>query len=93
MSTGPRVVSEATLLQIAEAIDGVRFGSVQIMIHDARVVQIETIQKIRLDVPKAHLIPGGCTPHRSFADQTTGGKRPLERHHDGQVLNGLACGR
>lgn len=81
METEPRVVSEATLRQIAEAIDGIRFGSVQITIHDARVVQIETIQKIRLDAPNAHLIPGGRTNHRSFADQTTGGKRPLETHN------------
>lgn len=74
-------MSEETLLQIAEAIDGVRFDSVQITIHDARVVQIETIQRMRLDAPNAHLIPGGRTDHRSFADQTTGGRRPLETHN------------
>jgi len=74
-------VSEATLLQIAEAIDGVRFGSVQITIHDSCVVQIETIQKVRLDPPKAHPNPGGRTNHLSFADQTAGGKRPLVEHN------------
>ena len=86
-------MSEATLLQIAEAIDGVRFGSVQITIHDARVVQIETIQKVRLDPPKAHLTAGGRNNHLSCADQTAGSRRPLESDHDGQVLNGLACSR
>jgi len=80
MRAQPSIVSEATLLQIAEAIEGVRFGSVQITIHDARIVQIEATQKIRLD-HKAHLLPGGRTHHPSFADQTAGGKRPLVEHN------------
>ncbi|MBI3996657.1 MAG: YezD family protein [Candidatus Omnitrophica bacterium] len=80
MRAQPSVVSEATLLQIAEAIEGVRFGSVQITIHDARVVQIEATQKIRLD-HKAHLLSGGRTNHPSFADQTAGGKRPFIEHN------------
>lgn len=92
MRTESHIVSEETLVRIVEAIEGIRFGCVQITVHDARVVQIETTQKIRLD-HKAHLMPGGCTNHRSFADQTTGGKRPLERNHDGQVLDGLVGGR
>ena len=69
-------MSEATLTQIVEAIAGIRFGCVQITVHDARIVQIETTQKIQLD-HKAHLLSGGHTNHLSFADQTTGGKRPF----------------
>ena len=84
-------MSEETLLRIVEAIEGIRFGCVQITVHDSRVVQIEITQKIRLD-HKAHPISEGRVPHPSFADQTAGDQRPLERHHDGQVLNGLACG-
>jgi hypothetical protein len=37
------------LEQIARAIDGVRFGSVEIVIQDGRVVQIERKEKFRLD--------------------------------------------
>jgi hypothetical protein len=42
------MIAPALLRQIAEAIEGMRFGQVQITIHDARVVQIDKIEKIRL---------------------------------------------
>lgn len=35
--------------QILSAIKQVRFGSVEIMIHDAKIVQIERKEKIRFD--------------------------------------------
>ncbi len=34
---------------IAEAIKGVRFGSVEVVIQDSRVVQIERKEKFRFD--------------------------------------------
>ncbi len=34
---------------ICHALQGIRFGSVEIIIHDARVVQIERKEKIRLE--------------------------------------------
>lgn len=37
------------LEHIALAIDSIRFGSVEIVIHDGRVVQIERKEKLRLD--------------------------------------------
>ena len=37
--------------RIAEAIDGVRFGSVEVVIQDGQVVQIERKEKFRLDKP------------------------------------------
>jgi len=37
----------ATLL---EAISGIRYGSVEIVIHDRKIVQIERKEKVRLDV-------------------------------------------
>ena len=37
----------ATLL---EAIGGIRYGSVEIVIHDRKIVQIERKEKVRLDV-------------------------------------------
>lgn len=37
--------------RIANAISGVRFGSVEVVIHDSRVVQIERKEKFRFDKP------------------------------------------
>ncbi|MCG3153943.1 MAG: hypothetical protein DKINENOH_00533 [bacterium] len=34
---------------ICNALQGIRFGSVEIIIHDAQVVQIERKEKIRLE--------------------------------------------
>jgi hypothetical protein len=39
------------LRRIASAIDGVRFGSVEVVIQDSRVVQIERKEKFRFDRP------------------------------------------
>ncbi len=39
------------LRRIAIAIDGVRFGSVEVVIQDSRVVQIERKEKFRFDKP------------------------------------------
>jgi hypothetical protein len=35
--------------QIAIALQGIRFGSVEIIIHDSKVVQIERKEKLRFD--------------------------------------------
>jgi len=35
--------------QIALALRGIRFGSVEILIHDSKVVQIERREKLRFD--------------------------------------------
>lgn len=35
--------------RIREALAGLRFGSVEITVHEARVVQIERREKVRLD--------------------------------------------
>ncbi len=49
--TTPDIAS--TLL---EAIQGIRYGSVEIIIHDRKIVQIERKEKVRLDVtlPQRH---------------------------------------
>ena len=41
--------SQEIVQQILCAIQGVRYGSVEILIHDSKVVQIERKEKIRLD--------------------------------------------
>jgi hypothetical protein len=38
--------------QILQAIKTVRYGSVEIIIHDSKVVQIERKEKIRLDTDR-----------------------------------------
>lgn len=35
--------------RVVEAISAIRFGSVEIVIHDGRVVQIERREKVRLE--------------------------------------------
>jgi len=45
-----RPVEEA----IAQALRELRFGSVEIIVHDSKVVQIERREKMRLDAPAAH---------------------------------------
>lgn len=44
-SYSDRAVEEAILL----ALKGIRFGSVEIIVHDSRVVQIERKEKTRFD--------------------------------------------
>jgi hypothetical protein len=35
---------------VLEAVRGIRYGSVEVVIHDARIVQIERREKVRLEV-------------------------------------------
>ena len=54
LTTRPDVQSELDsgdeiLRRIANAISGVRFGSVEVVIQDSRVVQIERKEKFRFD--------------------------------------------
>jgi hypothetical protein len=36
--------------RIVQALQGIRFGAVEIVIHDGRIVQIERKEKVRFDV-------------------------------------------
>lgn len=40
-----RAVEQAILL----ALEGIRFGSVEIIVHDSKIVQIERKEKMRID--------------------------------------------
>lgn len=47
---GPSV--DRTIEQaILHALKGIRFGSVEIIVHDSKVVQIERKEKMRIDRP------------------------------------------
>jgi hypothetical protein len=41
----------AWLAVVQEQVRSLRFGIVQIVVHDSRVVQIERTEKVRLDQP------------------------------------------
>jgi hypothetical protein len=45
--------AEAWLRIVAEQVENLRYGVVQIVIHDHRVVQIEKTEKVRLDRPES----------------------------------------
>jgi len=45
---------ELTLaFRVIEALRGIRFGSVQVLVHDGKVVQIDVAEKLRLREPSA----------------------------------------
>jgi len=46
---------------VAEQVGKVRFGVVQIVVHDSRVVQIDRTEKVRLAHPAAEPVDGRQT--------------------------------
>ncbi len=46
-----KAFSAPAIQRIVEALQGIRFGAVEIVIHDGRVVQIERKEKVRFAVP------------------------------------------
>jgi len=45
----PEQLKAEIIEQIATVLQGIRFGSVEIVIHDGKVVQIERREKLRFD--------------------------------------------
>ncbi len=41
-------MSESILKEIQKAIESIRFGSIEIVVHDSKIVQIERKEKIRI---------------------------------------------
>lgn len=64
-------VPPEVLRQVEEAVRSIRYGTVQVTIHNARVVQIETLEKVRIE-PSADLVTG--------SEQTTA---PTDRTSEG----------
>ncbi len=46
----PNPDAELTAKRILEALSGLRFGSVEITVHEGRIVQIERKEKFRLNI-------------------------------------------
>lgn len=44
----PRVDIAASIEKVREVLEGLRFGSITLTVHDARVVQIDVTEKTRL---------------------------------------------
>jgi hypothetical protein len=40
------------LLLVRKQVDSLKFGTVQITVHDSHVTQVERLEKVRLDRPK-----------------------------------------
>lgn len=53
-SLADRTAQDQAGKKILEALHGIRYGSVEIIIHDGRIVQIERKEKLRID--------NGCSP-------------------------------
>ena len=45
-------MSDKILNQIKEAVENIRFGSIEIVIHDSKIVQIERKEKLRFSTDK-----------------------------------------
>jgi hypothetical protein len=43
------LASESILNQIKESLEGLRYGTVQIVVHNGQIVQIERTEKLRFD--------------------------------------------
>jgi hypothetical protein len=57
--TSEHEASPAWLGLVREKVGTLKFGVVQIVVHDSKVVQIERTDKTRLDAPSACCQPGG----------------------------------
>jgi len=46
---------------VKSQVESIRFGTVQVVVHEARVVQIEKIEKVRFENPErsAWAVPAG----------------------------------
>jgi hypothetical protein len=59
---------------VLQAIRGVRYGSVEVLIHDGRVVQIERREKVRLEeAGRRPDLRGRSINHDRRADRKPGG--------------------
>ena len=66
-------ISPRAIEQIAHAIGSIRYGTVQITIHDARVVQIEKVEKTRVVLDADPSM--GSHETQPLTDRPSGGSR------------------
>jgi len=72
LNNGAAETTESWLDIVRQQVESVDFGVVQIVVHGARVVQIERTEKIRLEAPLRTQIG-----ENNFARQTSGGRNKI----------------
>jgi len=77
MTSGGPAASSDVDRRILEAVRSLDYGSVEIVVHDSQVVQIERREKVRLD--KQPLAPSGKQPldNPQASPVTPGDARPV----------------
>ena len=55
---------EELLLQILQALKSIRYGYIQIIVQDSKVVQIDKTEKIRFDKEDSYRLEGGGSQKR-----------------------------
>jgi hypothetical protein len=49
VGAAPESLASSGLEAVLAAIRGIHFGSVEVVIHDGRIVQINRVEKVRID--------------------------------------------
>jgi hypothetical protein len=44
-------MTETLRRQVAKALAGMRYGTIQLVVHDGQVVRLERLERVRLTVP------------------------------------------
>lgn len=53
LSDSGQIRAQAAIKTILQALNGLRYGSVEITVHESRIVQIERKEKFRLDIKES----------------------------------------
>ena len=69
-------LSSAMAKQIETALAGLRYGSIQLIVHEARVVRLERVEKIQLTDPA----DAQTLKHASPAAHKPGSDREVPQH-------------
>jgi hypothetical protein len=64
------------LREIARAVSSLRYGTVQVTVHNARVVQIDKLERVRV-APPADLTRGRADTHPP-SHRTSDASRPVD---------------
>ena len=67
---------EAWERTVQQAVRGLRFGSVEVLVHDGRVVQVETREKVRFTDERRPDARRRSEPQDGRADRRPGGAAP-----------------
>jgi len=88
MTSGDPAASSDVDRRILEAVRSLDYGSVEVVVHDSRVVQIERREKVRLD--KQPLVPPDKQPldNQQASPATPGDARPVGSRRPRQAGTG-----